>query len=258
MDLLRLLFSRHIAPTAAPIRGSKSFQAKVNPNHSKTEETQMKRILLICLALLAIASLSARAQDSASRTITINGGQNSVYMGTTEPTHSMNRIHCIGFQDNICGHGYVAKIGWTVSDGSPVNFEWSPANQFKSGKSGTTKKITVGLGFIQGTNATLIELIEDCENKPCTNPDGLPKSKQLCHGTVKNMPTFGTTGTTVVSFKCVAKLVKDKNYWVLMQSPANSWLAWNTSNVAMGLGYFGENDKWVKAGTQPMGALTVQ
>jgi hypothetical protein len=258
MDLLRLLFSRHIAPTAAPIRGSKSFQAKVNPNHSKTEETQMKRILLICLALLAIASLSARAQDSASRTITINGGQNSVYMGTTEPTHSMNRIHCVGFQDNICGHGYVAKIGWTVSDGSPVNFEWSPANQFKSGKSGTTKKITVGLGFIQGTNATLIELIEDCDNKPCTNPDGLPKSKQLCHGTVKNMPTFGTTGTTVVSFKCVAKLVKDKNYWVLMQSPANSWLAWNTSNVAMGLGYFGENDKWVKAGTQPMGALTVQ
>jgi len=218
----------------------------------------MKRILLIWLALLAIASLSARAQDSASRTITINGGQNSVYMGTTEPTHSMNRIHCVGFQDNICGHGYVAKIGWTVSDGSPVNFEWSPANQFKSGKSGTTKKITVGLGFIQGTNATLIELIEDCDNKPCTNPDGLPKSKQLCHGTVKNMPTFGTTGTTVVSFKCVAKLVKDKNYWVLMQSPANSWLAWNTSNVAMGLGYFGENDKWVKAGTQPMGALTVQ
>jgi hypothetical protein len=218
----------------------------------------MKRILLICPALLVVASLSATAQDTGSRTITINGGKTSVYMGATEPPHVVNREVCVGFHDNICGHGYVAKIGWTVSDGSPVNFEWSPANQFKSSKSGTTKKITVGLGFIQGTNTTLIELIKDCNNKPCTNPDGLPKSKQLCHGTVKNMPTFGTTGTTVVSFKCVAKLTKGKNYWVLMQSTANSWLAWNTSDAAMGLGYFGENDKWVDAGTQPMGALTVQ
>lgn len=220
----------------------------------------MKRVLLICLALLAIASLSAMAEDNGSRTITINGGKNSVYMGAAiEPAQGANpEIVCVGFHDNICGHGYVAKIGWTVSDGSPNNFEWSPANQFESGKSGTTSKITVGLGFISGANTTLIELIEDCHNKPCTNPDGLPKSKQLCHGRVKNMPTFGTTGTTVVSFKCVAKLTKGKNYWILMQSAANSWLAWNTSNVAMGLGYFGENDKWVDAGTQPMGALTVQ
>lgn len=224
----------------------------------KREDTQVNRILLICLTLLLVASLSASAEDSGSRTITINGGKTSVYMGTIEPPHNDKPEVCVGFHDNICGHGYVAKIGWTVSDGSPVNFEWSPANQFKSAKSGTTRKITVGLGFIQGTNTTLIELVKDCNNKPCTNPDGLPKSKQLCHGTVKNMPAFGTTGTTVVSFKCVASLTKGKNYWVLMQSPANSWLAWNTSNVAMGLGYFRENDKWVDAGTQPMGALTVQ
>jgi hypothetical protein len=218
----------------------------------------MKRILLICLALLVVASLSAAAQDSGSRTITINGGKTSVYMGTTEPPHDLNPEHCVGFHDNICGHGYVAKIGWTVSDGSPNNFEWSPANQFKSAKSGTTKKITVGLGYISGTNSTLIELVNDCKNKPCTNPDGLPKSQQLCHGTVKNMPTFGTTGTIVVSFKCVAKLTKGKNYWVLMQSSANSWLAWNTSDAELGLGFLGENDKWVNDGTQPMGALMIQ
>jgi len=218
----------------------------------------VKKTVVVCLALLVLATLSAMAEDNGSKTITINGGQNSVYMGTVEPPHGVNRIHCVGFHDNICGHGYVAKIGWTVSDGSPVNFEWSPANQFTSAKSGTTKKITVGLGFIQGTNTTLIELVKDCKNKPCTNPDGLPKSDQLCHGTVKNMPSFGTTGTTVVSFKCVAQLTKGKNYWILMQAPANSWLAWNTSDAAMGPGYFGENDKWVNAGTQPMGALTIQ
>jgi hypothetical protein len=227
-------------------------------SYSETENTQMKNIPLICLALLVVASLSATAEDKGSRTITINGGTTSVYMGATEPPHGTNRETCVGFYNNICGHGYVAKIGWTVSDGSPVNFEWSPANQFMSAKSGTTRKISVGLGFIQGTNTTLIELVKDCNNKPCTNPDGLPKSKQLCHGTVKNMPTFGTTGTIVVSFKCVAKLAKGKNYWVLMQSPANSWLAWNTSDAATGPGYFGENDKWVDAGTQPLGALKIQ
>lgn len=218
----------------------------------------MKKTVAVCLALLVFASLSAVAQDNGSRTITINGGQNSVYLGTVEPPHDVNRIVCLGFYDNICGHGYVAKIGWTVSDGSPVGFEWSPANPFTSKKSGTTKKVTVGLGYIQGTNATLIDLVKDCKNMPCTNPDGVPKSKQLCHGTVKNMPTFGSTGTTVVSFRCAAKLTKGTTYWVLMQAPANSWLAWNTSDAAMGNGYFGENDSWVSAGNQPMGALTVQ
>ena len=106
--------------------------------------------------------------------------------------------------------------------------------------------------------AALISAVPPLMLKTPANPDGLPKSKQLCHGTVKNMPTFGTTGTTVVSFRCVAKLAKGKNYWVLMQSPANSWLAWNTSDAAMGLGYLGENDSWVNDGTQPMGALKVQ
>jgi hypothetical protein len=34
---------------------------------------------------------------------------------------------------------------------------------------------------------------------------------------VKNLPTFGGTGTTVVSIRCVAKLVRGKNYWVFVQ-----------------------------------------
>jgi hypothetical protein len=218
----------------------------------------VKKTLVICLALLVVASLTAMAEDSSSRTITINGGKNTVYMGPMQRSHAMNQAACVGFYDNICGSGYQAGAGWTVSDGSPVNFEWSPANQFRSKKSGTTKKISVGLGFVAGTNTTRIALVKDCKDVPCTDPDGKPATKQLCHGTVRNMPTFGSTGTTVVSFKCVATLTKGKKYWVLMQSPANSWLAWNWSNSTTGLVYLGENDGWVNDGTEPTGSLTVR
>jgi hypothetical protein len=227
------------------------------------EDTRMKKSLVICMALLVLAGVAALAQDNSSRTITINGGSSTVYMGTLNGVHKAHGAACVGFYDNICGSGYTSNVGWTVSDGSPVNAEWSPSSQFTSLKSGTTKKITVGLGFVKGTNTTLVDLIKDCstktEAKPCTSPDAKPKSKVLCHGTVKNMPTFGSTGTTTVSFKCAAKLAKGKNYWVLMQSPANSWLGWNEASSATGNVDLGYNDVWTYFYTgEPLGALTVQ
>lgn len=223
----------------------------------------MRKTFVICLALLVLASITALAQDNSLRTITINGGSSTVYMGTAKGSQRAPATGCVGFYDNICGSGYDSSVGWTISDGSPVGAEWSPANQFTSLKTGTTKKITVGVGFVTGTNTTLVDLVKDCSTKseavPCTNPDGKPKKDVLCSGTVKNMPTFGSTSTTTVSFKCAAKLTKGKNYWVLMQSPANSWLAWNYSNSALGNATLGYNDVWTYFDTNSgIGALTVQ
>jgi hypothetical protein len=227
-------------------------------SYTISQEDTVKKTLVICLALLVLVSISALAEDNSSKTITINGGSTTVFMGKATGVRKANKAACVGFYDNICGSGYQSGIGWTVSDGSPVNFEWSPASQITASKSGKTKKITVGLGYVEGTNSTLIDLVKDCKNVPCTTPDASPKKDVLCHGTVKNMPTFGSTGTTTVSFACHARLTKGKASWVLMQSPANSWLAWNESNSATAPLYSGENDSWVSRGTLSIGALTVQ
>jgi hypothetical protein len=126
-------------------------------------------------------------------------------------------------------------------------------------KTGTTKKISVGLGFLQGTNRALVILTADCKNMPCVGPDGAPKGKHLCQGTVKNMPVFSDTNTQVVSFTCVANLTKGKNYWLSIQSPANSDLAWSYSNSARAGIVLGENDSWgAYQSQQPTGALTIQ
>ena len=215
-------------------------------------------LLVIGLALLFVASMTALAQDS-SRTITINGGRDTVYMGPLQPARAAHGASCVGFYDNICGSGYESTLGFTVCDGvGQCHGEWSPGNQFTSLKTGTTKKVTLGLGFVQGTNRTLALLTKDCSGAPCTDPDGNPKSKQLCHGTVKNMPFFASTSTITVSFKCKTKLRKGSKYWVVLQSPVHSWLAWNLSLAATGPVYFGKNDHLVNEGTRRIGALKVQ
>jgi len=223
----------------------------------------VKRTLVICLALLVLASFTALAEDNSSRTITINGGSSSVFMGTAPGSQKVHPQKCVGFYDNICGTGYQSSIGWTISDGSPVDAQWTPSGRFTSLKTGTTKKITVGVGFVEGTNTTLVDLVTDCSTKsqaePCTKPDGKPKKDVLCHGTIKNMPTFGSSSTTTVSFKCAASLTKGTNYWVLMQSPDNSWLAWNYSNSTIGDDTIGYNGVWTYFyTTYDVGALTVQ
>jgi len=216
--------------------------------------TQVKKTLVICSALLVLASVSALAEDG--RTITINGGRTTVQMRPVQRAHGVNGAACVGFYDNICGGGYQTGTSWTVSDGSPLGYEDTPANQIVSVKSGTTKKISVGLSFVTGTNGAFVDMDKDCSNLPCGNPDG---SKHLCQGKVKDIPNLGSTSTKVVSIKCVAKLTKGKPYWVFIQSEANSWEGWNYSNSATGGFVEGTNDTWGSYYSgQPVGALTIK
>jgi hypothetical protein len=226
----------------------------------------VNKTFVVCLALLVLGGVTVSAQDSNSGIIHINGGATTVMMNpSAKQLARPNSIEAPAdpFYDNIRGGGYQPFIGWAVCD-DDVNVngcrgEWTPANRITSLKTGTTKKISVGLGFLQGTNRSLVVLTADCKNMPCTTPDGAPKGKRLCSGTVKNMPIFSDTTTQVVSFNCVVKLTKGKNYWVLIESPANSDLAWNYSNSADGGTVLGENDRWdTYQSSQPTGALTIQ
>jgi hypothetical protein len=223
----------------------------------------VNKTFVICFALLVLGSMTVLAQDNKSGIIHINGGATTVVMrpsaqqlahtkGIDAPTNP--------FYNNIGTGGYQPYVGYAVCDGlSSCGAEWTPANQITSLKTGTTKKISLGLGFVQGKNRSLVILTKDCKNMPCTNPDGAPNGKRLCQGTVKNMPIFSDTNTQVVSFKCSTKLTKGKNYWVLIQPPAKSDLAWNFSNSAQAGIMLGDNDSWgTYQSQQPTGALTIQ
>ena len=226
------------------------------------ENTQLKKPLVICSILLAL-SVSVLAQDSPPGIIHINGGATTVATrpSAKQPKNTkVDQPAASPFYDNIGNHGYQPYVGYAVCDGvSGCGAEWTPANQFKSLKTGTTKKISLGLGFVQGTNRSRVTLTADCKNAPCVSPDGAPQGKRLCQGTVKNMPIFSDTTTQVVSFQCVAKLTKGKNYWILIQAPPASDLAWNFSLSANAGIVLGQNDTWGSYTTQqPTGALTVQ
>jgi len=210
---------------------------------------------LLGLAVLTLVGVTALAQDSKS-TITINGGRTTVIMKA--PAHVVNhpiKPPASPFYDNIGTAGYNCCSGYTVSDGSPIGTEYTPGNQIVSLKSGTTKKISLGYGFVTGTNGGRVSLDKDCKGVPCGTID----KTHLCAGKVANLPTFGSTGTTVVSIKCHAKLKKGKSYWVYVETPANTWNAWNLSSSALGGVIEGTDDVWgAPSSGASVGALTIR
>lgn len=214
----------------------------------------LENTLVVCGALLFLASSNALGQDNSSQTITLNDVSAAIYRAATKPP---DPLVCIGFYDNICGAGYNGATGWRVSDHSPT-FEYSPGMQFTASKSGASTKITLGLTYVNGTNAAVGILTEDCGGAPCITPDGQPEYRRLCTGKVGNMPKFQSTHTITVSFDCRAKIEQGQKYWVVLQSLANSGLAWNLSHSATGPVYDGVLDSWVNLGIRPTGAMTIQ
>ena len=231
-------------------------------NQFQNGEPTVNKRFAICSALLVLSSIAVKAQDSKSGIIHINGGATTVAITPSAQQPDAKGIEppANPFYDNIGASGYQQYVGYAVCDGiSSCGGEWTPANQITSLKTGTTRKITLGLGFVQGTNRALVILTKDCKNKPCTNPDGAPKANRLCQGTVKNMPIFSDSNTQVVSFNCAAQLTKGKKYWVLIVAPPDADLAWNFSISAQAGIVLGHNDSWGSYQTkQPTGALTIQ
>jgi len=207
---------------------------------------------LLCLAVLTLVGVTALAEDNSKSTITINGGRNTVFMGTPSHRGAVKPCTTGKFYDNICGGSVTNSSGWTISDGSPINTEYTPGNQIIALQSGTTKKVGVTVGFVTGTNGAIVVLDSDCNNRPC----GFSTHLHLCRGVINNLFTFGNQ-YTVETFNCAAKLTKGTAYWVYVQSDANSWLAWNLSSATGGF-IEGTNDAWgTYSSGQPVGGLAI-
>jgi hypothetical protein len=214
----------------------------------------MKKTLVICFALVALSAVAFAAD--AQKSITINGGRNTVFMGARSRQAAAAPCTKGKFYDNICDGTIDTGEGWTISDGSPINTQYTPANQITALKSGTTTKVGVTVGFVEGTNGATVYLTKDCKNVPCSSPDGKPKKDVLCSGKITNLFDFGSA-YAVETFKCKAKLTKGKLYWAFVDSDDNSWLAWDLSGATGGL-IEGTNDVWGTYGSgESVGGLAI-
>ena len=195
---------------------------------------------LLGLAVLTLIGVTALAQDNSKSTITINGGRQTVFMKAPSHVNTAKTPCTKGeFYDNICDGTIGISEGYTISDGSPINTEYTPAAQIKVLKAGTTAKVGVTVGFVEGTNGAIVDVDKDCKNLPCGIPDG---GKHICQGRIKNLFTFGNA-YTVEKITCKVAVKKGERLWVYVQSDANSWLAWDIS-AALGGGVEGTNDVW--------------
>lgn len=195
---------------------------------------------LLGLAVLMLVAATALAEDNSKSTITINGGRETVFMKAPSHVNTVRTPCTKGkFYDNICDGTIDTGEGYTISDGSPIGTEYTPAAQIKVLKTGTTKKVGVTVGFVEGTNGAIVDVDKDCKNLPCGNTDG---GKHLCQGKPTNLFTFGDA-YTVETIKCKIAVKKGELLWVYVQSDANSWLAWDLS-AALGGGVEGTNDVW--------------
>jgi hypothetical protein len=213
---------------------------------------------VLCVAVLSLASVTLLAQQATLPGVTtINGGRNTVALKSSKPS---TRIHreptSTAFYSNIQSGSspYNCDSGYTVSDGSPINTEYSPASEFTSKQTGTTSSIHVAIGFVEGTNGATVILDKNCAGVPCGTID----KTNLCKGTVSNLPTFGQSCTQVEKLKCVANLIKGHKYWVYVQSPANTWDAWNLANTAQGGVDESTNDGTWSMGSGSLGAFAVR
>src|SRR4029077_4822966 len=178
---------QHTAALLCPRFTLSNFSS--TPRRESTVKKAMTRAIL-GLAVLALASVTLLAQ-AVPGTITINGGKNTVAMHVSKQPASKKFVEPAvkPFYSNFVAGAtpYQCGVGYTVSDGAPINQEFTPASQFVSSKAGTTASIRIAVGFVTGTNGARVTLDKDCKGSPCGTID----KTHLCRGTIKNLVTFG-------------------------------------------------------------------
>jgi len=244
----------------SPDHNAKSLFDSAQPPTStqinfKMEDTQVKKTLVICLALLVFASMTALAATKGT-TVTINGGKMTIAMqpGTIHPAASRPaKLKTIYSNLGTGTDVYNCCSGWTIGGSSgPAGEQWI-AMPFTPKKASTVKQIDVAVGYVEGTNEIVISLDADTS--------GLP-GKTIHKWHFKNMPTFGSCCTLdTVKYAKGLKVKAKKQYWVTVTTDttdADLWGAWNQVwNGATGGWAFSTNGGAWTATSGTLGAYNV-
>ena len=228
---------------------------------------------LLCLALLVLASATVVAQ-TVPGVITINGGRQTVALHSSESAANVanpDAKPASPFFTDL-DSPYNCSVGWTVSDGSPINQEQGPASEFVSLKSGRVHSLTVEAGFSAGIHTAIGILDKGCGKEGQGHPCGKIDQTNICKAHIKHMPNFGTNCTKIETIKCGSRatLKKGQHAWVYLQtgptgtSTDNTALAWYQATGTHSVGDFlflsdtGGVDTWGTEGTNTLGAFSVQ
>ncbi len=182
--------------------------------------------IVLCLAVLAFAMTALAATKDG--VVTINGGRQTIQMHPQANIHStVRQAPALKTIYSNLGTGtdlFYCCEGWTISgSGGAVGGDDWIATPFTPTKAATIKEIDVAVGYVEGTNEIVFTLTGDT--------GGLP-GKTIHSWHYKNMPTFGSTYTTLdtVKSKKGIKVKAKKQYWVTVTTDTTDgdlWGAWN-------------------------------
>jgi len=218
---------------------------------------------LLCICLLALAGVTAFATDVHKDVLTINGGNQAVYVGPhlkVTPHKPPSKTIYSNFNSNSTDL-YTSNTGWAISDGSTLGEEFTQGNSVVLKKNATLHSITAALSLAGGTGENYVEVAKDCSGEPC-HVDYQGKGT-MCHALAQVSQSFGQC-CAVVKVKCSAKLKAKKTYWIVMESKDtdNTFTVWNWSNApnADGPDSYSLNDAaWASNGSSnPQGAFSLQ
>jgi hypothetical protein len=193
-----------------------------------------KTVLLFCLVLLTLASLSA---ITAIRNgfITINGGREIVALqmsgGHLTPAQDDAKLQTIAGNLNIHHpYGlYFCCFGWTASgpNGGNKQMIWL-AVPFTPSANATVKKVEAAMGYIGGTNEVVLSVNSD--------NSGLPGAA-IATFHIKNVPVLGAccklaTGTSAAGIP----VTQGTQYWLVVSTDshdADFFGVWDWSTTDM-------------------------
>ncbi|HWY59455.1 MAG TPA: choice-of-anchor R domain-containing protein [Terriglobales bacterium] len=190
---------------------------------------------LLCLAILALASVAAFAgQSTKDGVIIINGGKEAVATHVQTPFHATNpnstKLKTIYSNLGTGTSVYNPGSGWTVcGPNSGICTQWV-AIPFTPKARALVTKISAAVGWFTGTKEVVISLNQDSGGKP---------GKAIHKWHFKNMETFGQCcNLDTVKSKTGLAVRKGKQYWVVASTDttdADIGAAWNfTFNNAQG------------------------
>jgi hypothetical protein len=114
--------------------------------------------------------------------------------------------------------------GWSV--GLAVVNQWSTASQFTASITASVTQIDIGLSLISGTNAAVVDLMEDANGAPGAILETYDFDNQMGPFGVPNPPLVATSTSHPI-------LYADTTYWLTVFPPsptANTAAAWNFNN----------------------------
>lgn len=186
----------------------------------------MIRKALLASAALALvgstASAATQATISKDHMFTmIPPGKSSLQQSIVGPKKSKSVIDNFAskYKDGL----YFCCEGGTITGPSFAGgYTYEQGVPFTPKKSGSVTSITVGLGYVSGTNSATVAVYSD--------NNGVPGS-ELASGTASSMPGFGTCCTTTTAKISSTKLTGGTQYWVVVSASGNTWTAWNDSTT---------------------------